>query len=160
MAAAVGMILASSLGGRSGKAERSHAVSASMYAGIGMYWLSYSFLAIGLFNNLLGLTPQEQIATLSLFLATWIAVSVLLLFASLSVSIVAAIQALAFASAQCTLLAGTNLGGSEFFVASGVLFFLISITFAYEFVAAILAQAGRRLPTGPALIMNRSADAS
>jgi succinate-acetate transporter protein len=140
---------------RRGRAE----VLTAFFAGFAGLWLTYAVLLLGLDHKWFGITPQDTVRAVVLFMASWLVVIVLLGVASLELSAAFTLILLLQAVALVLLLVGTiRVSAGLLTAAGGVLVVLLAVA-AYASIGTIGPVAIRRaLPLGPALLAPRPDD--
>ena len=113
------------------------------------FWLSYSFLVLGLVHGWFGISAGAATATQELFLAAWLIIIVVLTLATLHLPL--AFTAV-FALIDVALLlvwAGTAQGSSGLLKTAGVVVLAFAAIGAYLFYsAASVATGGKAMPMG------------
>ena len=134
-------------------------ILAGFFAGFAGLWLTYAVLLLGLDHNWFGIAPQDTVRAVILFMASWLAVILMLGVASLELPVAYTLILLLQATALGLLLVGTLRASAGLFIAAGAILCVLVALAAYVCIATTGPGAIRRvLPLGPALLAPRPDD--
>jgi succinate-acetate transporter protein len=153
-ATALGLLMATAWGAALGQSA-----VAAVFGIFGTFWLSYAVLVLGLDHNWFAIAVTAALATVKLFLLTWLIIMVMLTLSTLRLpSAFTAVFALVDLALLMLLLgfeeaSAAGLPSSGFIKAGGYAVLVFAAVGVYLFYsAASTGTGGKSLPLGPALI--------
>jgi hypothetical protein len=128
--AGVGQIIASRTTARSGEGTLS-----LIHAAFAGFWLTYAVLVLGLNHNWFGISIDDTVRAITVFLASWLAVALIATIASAALPLAYTGALLLFDAAVGLLISGSVVGTPILFTAAGGALFALAGLAAYLAVA-------------------------